>query len=122
VFLQFVKYNLVGLVNTLVGFSIILGLMYVGLSATVSNMVGYTIGASISYMLNSKYTFSSSVKSQKTMVKFFMILGLAYVLNFVTLQWLLTCVNPYTAQLVSAIVYTVSAFILAKKFAFKEAR
>ena len=121
-FLQFVKYNLVGLVNTLVGFSIILGLMYVGLSATVSNMVGYTIGASISYMLNSKYTFSSSVKSQKTMVKFFMILGLAYVLNFVTLQWLLTCVNPYTAQLVSAIVYTVSAFILAKKFAFKEAR
>lgn len=121
-FLQFLKYNIIGIVNTLIGFSIILGLMYVGLSATVSNMVGYAIGAFISYILNSKYTFPSSQKSKEAMLKFFMVLGIAYILNLITLQWLLTRIDPYLSQCISAIVYTVSAFILARTFVFKEAK
>ena len=71
--LQFLKYNLVGIINTLIGFSIILGLMYVGISATLSNAIGYVIGAIISYVLNSKYTFESTMNQQRTMMKFFII-------------------------------------------------
>ena len=118
--LQFLKYNLVGIINTLIGFSIILGLMYIGFSATVSNVIGYTIGAVFSYVLNRKYTFKSSINQQKTMIRFFMVLSIAYVLNFMTLQWLLTNINPYIAQVGAAIVYTVSSFVMAKYFVFKE--
>jgi putative flippase GtrA len=117
-FLQFLKYNLVGIVNTLTGFSIILGLMYMGFSATISNVIGYAIGAVISYALNSKYTFDSSRKHQETMIKFFIVLGIAYILNFMTLQWLLMAMNPYTAQLGAATVYTVSSFVMARYFVF----
>lgn len=119
---QFVKYNLVGLVNTLVGFTIIFMLMYMGFSATLSNMLGYAIGTVISYTLNSKYTFISSSNNQAIMVKFFMALALAYVLNFITLQWLLPLINPYFAQLSAAVVYTISSFILVKYFVFKEVK
>jgi putative flippase GtrA len=118
-----VKYNLVGIVNTLIGFSIIIGLMYVGFSATMSNMIGYAIGAVISYVLNSRYTFSSTSpngNAKENMIKFFLILGVAYVLNFVTLQYLLTTLNPYLSQLGAAVVYTLSSFLMVRYFVFKD--
>lgn len=118
--LQFFKYNFVGVVNTLVGITIIFVFMYMGFSATQSNMVGYTIGAVVSYILNSKYTFSSSANHIGVMMKFFMVLALAYILNFITLQWLLTHINAYLAQLASAVVYTLSSFLLVRYFVFKE--
>ncbi len=118
--LQFVTYNIVGIANTIVGFSIIFFLMFAGLSATVSNVIGYAIGAVFSYHLNKKYTFKSTTNSKTQAVKFFSVLFVAYLLNFATLQWLLGFVNPYLAQFISAVVYTLSSFILAKFIVFKE--
>ncbi|MEA1879604.1 MAG: GtrA family protein [Campylobacterota bacterium] len=114
---QFLRFNLIGIVNTFFGFSIILVLMLVGFTATSSNAIGYGLGAILSYYLNSKYTFQTQHTTKKAL-KFFAILALAYMLNYLTLQWLLTFINPYLAQLGSAIIYTLSSFILAKLFVF----
>ncbi len=118
--IQLVSYNIVGIVNTVVGFSIIFLLMFAGLSATESNVTGYAIGAVLSYHLNKKYTFKSTVSSKRQAMKFFTVLFMAYLLNFITLQWLLGILNPYVAQLISAIVYTLSSFLFVKYFVFKE--
>ena len=117
---QFFTYNLVGIANTITGFSIIFSLMFLGLSATTSNFIGYALGSILSYYLNKKYTFKTSAKSKSMAVKFFTVLGIAYLLNFITLQWLLTFMDPYLAQFCSAVVYTLSSFLLAKFFVFKE--
>ena len=119
-FMQFVTYNLVGIVNTLLGFSIIFSLMFSGLSATLSNFIGYAIGAVLSYYLNRKYTFKSTTNVKAEALKFFAVLFVAYILNFITLQWLLEFLNPYFAQLISAVVYTLSSFLLAKFMVFKD--
>ena len=121
-FKQFLTYNLVGIVNTLFGFSIIFILMFFGVGATLSNAIGYAFGSLLSYMLNKKYTFKSKEKSKTMALKFFSVLGLAYVFNFITLQWLLPLTNPYLAQVGAALVYTLSSFVLAKFFVFKEAQ
>jgi len=117
---QFLKYNIVGIVNTLVGFIIIIVLMFAGLSPEVSNAIGYGIGAILSYYLNSKYTFESKSKDKKIILKFFLVLAIAYALNFLTLQSLLPLINPYFSQVISAIVYTLSSFFLMKFFVFRE--
>ncbi|MDQ7047511.1 MAG: GtrA family protein [Sulfurovum sp.] len=117
---QFVTYNIVGIANTIVGFSIIFLLMFSGVSATISNAIGYAIGAVLSYHLNKKYTFKSTTDSKTQALKFFAVLLIAYLLNFITLQWLLSFVNPYLAQLLSAIVYTLSSFVLAKLLVFRD--
>ena len=119
-FIQFIKYNLIGIVNTIVGFSIVFSLMFFGVGAMPSNAIGYAIGSIVSYYLNSKYTFHSSENHKKQALKFFIVLAISYGLNFLTLQWLLQTINPYIAQLISALVYTLSSFILAKIFVFKE--
>jgi len=118
--LEFVRYNLVGIANTIVGFSLVFSLMFIGVSATTSNIAGYAIGSIVSYFLNKKYTFKSLSNNRLQAVKFFSVLGVSYMFNFITLQWLLIFINPYIAQIISAIVYTVSSFILAKFFVFKD--
>lgn len=109
---------MVGIVNTTLGFSIIIVLMFIGFSPTVSNAVGYGLGAILSYYLNSKYTFDTQKHHIGQAIKFFIVLLFAYLLNYFTLQWTLDFLNPYLSQLVSAIVYTLSSFLLMKFFVF----
>jgi putative flippase GtrA len=92
--------------------------MFLGFTATISNAIGYFFGAILSYILNKKYTFKSTTQHNNEALKFFTVLLISYALNFITLQWLLTFINPYYAQLLSAIVYTFSSFFLAKFFVF----
>jgi len=118
--LEFFTYNLVGIVNTFIGFSIIFTLMFTGISAIKSNIIGYSIGAVVSFYLNKRYTFKNTQNNKKQIFKFFAVLLVAYILNFLTLQYLLEFVNPYLAQLLSAIVYTLSSFLMAKFLVFKD--
>jgi len=117
---EFLRYSLVGIVNTMVGFSIIFSLMFMGVSPVLSNLMGYAIGSVVSFYLNSRYTFKSTQPTKAQVVKFFTILLLSYFLNLLTLQWLLELINPYLAQFFSAVVYTVSSFLLVKFIVFKE--
>ena len=119
IFIEFLKYNLVGIANTLVGFSIVFSLMFFGVHAVESNMIGYAIGAVLSFYLNSRYTFKANF-SRVLALKFFAVLGVSYLLNFLVLKWLLSIeVDPYVAQLFSAVVYTFSSFVFMKVFVFK---
>lgn len=120
-FFEFLRYNLVGIFNTIVGFSIIFSLMFVGVSPVISNLIGYIIGSIVSYYLNSKYTFKAK-RTKRDAIKFFIILFLSYCLNFVTLKWLLDIINPYLAQFFSAVVYTISSFLLVKLIVFRSDR
>ena len=116
---EFLRYNLVGIANTIVGFSIIFSLMFIGISPIVSNLIGYIFGVMLSYYLNSRYTFNSS-KSKSKAIRFFGVLFISYLLNLIALQWFLTFVNPYIAQLFAMIIYTINSFLLMKLIVFKE--
>ena len=116
---QFIRYNLVGFINTVVGFGLIMLLMYMGVDAVGSNAIGYGIGAILSYFLNKHYTFTYKNNSMRVAIKFFGVLGVAYLLNYMVLTILLKTINPYIAQAVSAVVYTLSAFIMMKFLVFR---
>ncbi len=118
--IQFITYNLVGVVNTGFGFSLIFTLMYLGVSATLSNAIGYFFGSILSYYLNKKFTFKTKGKNKSEAVKFFAVLGISYCLNFIILKFFLPLINPYYAQLISAVVYTLSSFTLAKFLVFND--
>ena len=118
-FLQFIKYNLVGILNTIIGFSIIFFLMFIGISPIMSNFIAYAIASIFSYYLNSRYTFRATNHKASQIIKFFMVVAFSYLLNLFTLQLLLDRMNPYLAQFISAIVYTLSSFLLVKFTVFK---
>jgi len=117
-FKEFLLYNAVGIVNTIVGFGLVFLLMANGMDAKESNLLGYMVGMVVSYLLNSKYTFKEGL-SFSLALKFFAALFVSYLLNFMLLSILLPYMNAYLAQLFSGIVYTLSSFFLVKYMVFR---
>ena len=115
---EFLKYNIVGVINTLIGFGLIFILMFLGVNPILSNAVGYLIGSIISFILNSRYTFKEKNPNRELTIAFFLTLLLSYFLNYITLNYTLGYFNPYIAQIISGVVYTVSSFLIMKFFVF----
>ena len=117
----FLRYILVGIINTIVGYGIIFFLMFLGVSPEISNIVGYAVGISVSYVLNKIYTFQSKAHPKKEFPKFVLSLLASYTLNFLTLVLCIHIlkINPYISQIISGAVYTLSGFVFLKYFAFR---
>lgn len=115
-------YLMVGVVNTIIGYGIIFYLMNIGTSPELSNVIGYAIGITFSYILNKIYTFKSKAHPKKEFPKFVVSLLASYGLNFLTLIFCVRVIhiNPYVSQIISGAVYAVSGFYFVKIFAFKE--
>lgn len=118
---QLVRYGLVGVINTAITFSVIVVLMYLGVSAVTSNVIGYAFGLLNSYLMNRQFTFNAP-KAQKRALRFLSGFFIAYGLNLVALVLLMqTGIVPVlVAQLVAMIIYNASFFIAMKCWIFIE--
>lgn len=117
--LKLIKYLLVGVLNTIVGFGIIFGLMFLGISPEISNLSGYAVGIVFSYVMNKIFTFKSKKKSKAEFIKFILAMLLAYILNFITLKICLNLgINPYFSQIISGGIYTITGYILSRFWVF----
>ncbi len=69
---SFVRFLLVGIVNTIVGLSIIYVLLNgAGIGYWPATLIGNGIGAAVSYMLNRSFTFGSRTQVRRSLWKFF---------------------------------------------------
>jgi putative flippase GtrA len=119
---QFAKYLLVGVLNTGLGYAIIFLCMYgIGLSAVLSNVIGYGIGMSISYTLNRGYTFRGTRTDKATVLRFFVVSAIAYLANLGMLLFLIRIagVHEGLSQLVAGAVYVVTSFLVNKYYVFQ---
>lgn len=116
------KYGLVGVFNTLFGYSIIFSLMYLGLIPELSNLIGYFFGIIVSYYLNKYFTFQKKQKSKKEFIQFVLSMGIAFIVNFIVLfiSYRIFNINPYLSQIIAGVFYTLTGFILSKYWVFKE--
>lgn len=61
---SFIRFNLVGILNTLVDFVAFTLLIAIGLSNTLSQCLSYSAGIANSYVLNRRWTFAADSSSQ----------------------------------------------------------
>lgn len=118
---NFAKYCLVGVANTIFGYSLIFVFMYIGLTPEISNFIGYFFGIILSYFLNKYYTFKIKTQDKKEFVFFFASMIASYIIN---LAVLIICykalnLNTYLSQIIAGIFYTISGFLFSKYFVFK---
>ena len=59
---SFIRFNLVGILNTLVDFVVFTLLISIGLSNSLSQCLSYSAGIANSYVLNRKWTFAQGNK------------------------------------------------------------
>ena len=94
--------------------------MQIGLSAEVSNALGYAIGSIVSYIAHKVWTFKSEASLKKEFPKFLTAVTIGYGLNLLVLVICVRVlsVNPYLSQLISGGVYVVTSFFFLKYFTF----
>ena len=119
---QFIKFGIVGVSNTLLtAISIWFLLKEFHCSDYLSNFTGYIIGLLNSFIWNRKWTFESKTKVSVTIFKFIVTFVISYLFQLGNLYLLLhfTLIDPYYCQILSIGVYTLINFILNKYYTFK---
>lgn len=122
---QFVRFLLVGVLNTLFGFAIIFGCMYVlRLGPVASNVIGYCCGLLTSYALNRSFTFRSTARGIAEPARFLAVFGASYVTNLLVLIALidLAGLGKGIAQIIAGGAYVVTSFLLNRYYVFRQSR
>lgn len=123
ILLQPVRFFLVGIVNTFFGLSLIFAAKAIaGLDDLVSNMLGYSLGLSISFFLNRKWTFRHNGGIYRTAGRFLLAFLLAYIANLMTLYGLRdgAGINSYLAQTLGIVPYTVVFYLGSRYYVFTQ--
>jgi putative flippase GtrA len=91
------------------------------LSPIVSNVLGYFIGVSISFILHRMFTFRSKGKPFRELVRFLIVFIVAFSINLLILNGLLkfTNINVALNQVISSFFYIVISYGMNKYFVFE---
>ncbi len=115
--IQFIKYVIIGLFNTLHHWLWFFLFLYYGdVDAAVSNTIAFILSASISYLLNSKITFKKNVNIKSFILFFTFMALLSYITGYLTLQF---NIYEYFIPIIFSIVSLIIGFIYSKVIVFK---
>lgn len=79
----FLKFLLVGVINTLFGYGIMFGFYnLLGLDYWISSAANYFFGSILSYFLNKHFTFRDTSRSVKTVLRFAVNIALCYLIAY----------------------------------------
>jgi len=121
-FKQFMRYNLVGIINVSLGYFVIFTAMGIfALSPLLSNFLGYCAALCTSFVLNKKFTFRSNGTRAQEISYFLITFCLCYLANLFSLYGFIYYMhfNQYISQFMSGVVYTVLFFSACKLVVFK---
>ena len=114
---QAFRFVTTGVLNTLVGFVVIWGLLAFGVHDLVANAAGYAVGLSLSFILNRRWTFErTTVPDTSEMFLFGFAFAVAYGANLavILLGSDLGVAGSPIIHLFGICVYTVTFFVLTK--------
>lgn len=132
--IQFVKYCLVGVLNTLVTFGVIyLCKSFLGWNLYLSNALGYVCGVINSFLCNKSWVFKSKGGYRREALRFLCGFGICYCLQFIVVllitespigiinfEVLGIVISGYgIATLLGNVVYTIANFIYNRLVTFR---
>jgi len=119
---QFTRYLLVGAFNTIFGYIIIFGAMYLlGWSPVTSNVLGYSIALLVSFVLHRSFTFKSTGPQSSELLRFLAVFAFAFGVNlvvlYVSVRYLF--IHEAVSQIIAGIFYVVISYLMNKFLVFR---
>ncbi len=115
-----VRFGVVGLATSAIGYIIYLLITYFGVSPILTMSLMYLIGTILSFIGNKKFVFQDIRSSRKTLLQFAFIYFLGYLINYLLL-WYGTGQWGYSHQVVQGVAILIVAgftFICLRLFVF----
>ncbi len=122
---SFIRYVVVGVINTCVGLSVIYtGIYLFGLDDVPANLLGYSLGIGCSFLLNRHWTFAGRGEAAPQLARFLIVMAAAYLINIATVMALidLASVHRSLAHAAGVVPYTVCGYLGNRFFAFRRPR
>ena len=125
---QFIKFGIVGVSNTLISLAIYYVLVFFKCNYIVANTIGFIISVLNAYYWNNKYVFKSKDKvvtkkdTIKQLIKVYMSYGVTFLLSTVLLYVMVDCLNisEYIAPIINLCITVPLNFVMNKLWAFKK--
>jgi putative flippase GtrA len=124
VFVQFVKFGIVGISNTLITFAVYtLLLKGFGVWYLAASAIGFVVGATNGFLLNRRWTFAGHVGDSLTPVRWAVVQSGGLAINEVLLYVFVhdAGVDKLLAQAFATVVVTVSTFFVNRAWTFRPA-
>ena len=125
--LQFISFNIIGLINTTLTTLLYFFLIYLEYNYITSLLFIYLLGVFFSFYMNKKFTFKyKSSSSLSLSLYLYLKMCLSYLFIFVINAALLyvfierMLINRYLSQILAMFLLVIISFILQKFFVFKE--
>jgi len=127
---QFLKFNMIGLLNTAIDFAVFAVLIWAGVYYVIAQLLSYAAGMLNSYIWNSKFTFGDTRErldrkaSLGRMVRFAVWNGIMLGLSILLLAAFaeLTAIGEIYAKAVVTVIIVAINFYGSKRFVFKSAQ
>lgn len=124
---QFIKFGLVGGVNTILSYAITnIGFYVLGWHEQLSNLIAFILTVFISFLLNGKFVFNDSNKQEDSWLKrllkvyaSYSITGLFLTATLLYVEEVILGIPHYVATFMNLIITIPLNFILNKLWAFK---
>ncbi len=121
---RLLRFAAVGLLNTALGYTVILAGLSLGHGDVLSNAIGYAAGLVLGFVLNSRWTFSDAKRLDAgTVLRYLLGFAVSYGANLLivltALSWGVTA-NPLV-HLVGIVVYSVLFYLASAHFVFRPA-
>ncbi len=119
---QFIKFGLVGVSNTLVSLGVYYLLVYLGVHYIAANLAGFVLGTLNSYFWHNKYVFQAQKRKHlQALLKTFLAYGGSFLLGTLLLYMMVDVwgLSEYFAPLLNLLVTIPLNFLINKYWAFK---
>ena len=125
--IQFIKFGIVGISNTLISYCTYAVLVWLGVNFLLSNLIGFVVSVLNSFYWNSRYVFdlnnADTKKKLKALIKTFIsYAGTGLVLSSAMLiLWIdIVQLSKYIAPIINLIITVPVNFVVNKVWAFKK--
>jgi len=124
--IQFIKFGVVGLSNTLIAYAVYAFFVFINLHYFVANIIAFTISVTNSFYWNKKYVFKDENKKIKDILISYIKVYISYSFTGILLGSVLLYVfidlfniSKYIAPFLGLVISVPLNFLLNKKWAFK---
>lgn len=120
---QFIKFGLVGMINTLVSFLFYYILFFLGCNYLLSNTIGYIASLAIGYILNRIWVFhAQKADVKRTVVKYCIVYGSSLLLNLGSMfLWVdILHITKLLAPVLTLCITIPYNYIFSRFWAFRE--
>ena len=120
--MQFVRFNAVGGINTLITFGIYSGLVFLGLHHMAALAAEYSFGILFSYTANKRFTFAVRAGSDRKRFARMLVVYIPMLLLNAAMLWFAIdrlSMDRYIGQAVALVVVAVLSFLAQRAFVFK---